>query len=150
MPILENKIEKIKNIGVILPHLGPSQLAHEVITKVNAERGCYSLYYEGLYPAYTRIHSSLMNITESKYFSGRLISTTLSSAEYTLFSLQHIELIYYCYDLEFLRGKTDYIHNISIYRNPKLKLFTRCESYAKILSDYCNKEVEVCQIGELM
>lgn len=137
-------------VGIILPNLGASQLLHEVVGKINQTRGPYTVYYEDIYPTYVRIHAPLMNITESKYFSGRLIATTLSSADYILSSLQHNELIFYIYDLEWLRGKTDYVANQLIYRNPKLKLYTRCKEYAELIKQYTNRDVGICGLGELM
>lgn len=138
-------------VGIILPHLGPSQLAHEVVTKINQTRGPYSLYFEDVYPTYTRIHAPLMNISETKFFTGRLIATSPASASYILSSLKHIEACFFLEDIFWLRkNQTNFIMNTSLLRNPKLKLYTRCESYSKLISDYCGIKPTICKITDLM
>ena len=137
-------------VGIILPHLGPSQLAHEVITKINETRGPYTLYFEDVCPTYTRIHSALMNLSESKFFTGRLIATSPLSANYILSSLKHIEACFFINDIFWYRGLNNYIQNVNLLRNPKLKLYTRCEQYADIIEKYCGVKPTVCKITDLM
>lgn len=138
------------NVGIILPSLGPSQLTEEVLEAIQKGKDRYCLYYENLMQHYRPIPFPVMNISESVYFSGKLIATSLFSASYILSNLNHTRKLLFCNDLEFLRGRTDFMQNISVYRNPELELYTRSEDYAKLLSNYTNKEVKVKTIEELI
>ena len=138
----------MNNLGIILPHIGASQLVEEVINSIQG-KNC-TLFIENIVQPYRKINFPIMNISESIFFSGRLISFSLFSAQYSLANLQNVSLEYYIYDLPWLRGYTDLISNNKILRNPNLKLFTRSDEYANLINKYTNKEVKVLQIGELI
>ncbi len=139
------------NTGVIIPHVGPSQLTEEVLEAAKYPQNVYSIFYEHETECYRAIPHLLSNVSESLIFTGRLIATSLSSAKYVIKSLNHVQRIFYVYDLEFLReGKNNYIANLEIYRHPSLKLYTRCEDYADRLRKYANVDVEVDSIYNVM
>ncbi len=141
------------NVGIILPHVASSQLKDEVFDIVNAyaEKGnSYTIFFENVAPNYRYILAPLMNIADSKFFKGRLIGFTLSSTDFMLKSFNEVEPILYAYDLEFLRGKTDFIANNKVYRNPNLQLYTRSHDYKKLLENYSNRSADVISLEKLM
>ena len=138
------------NVGIVLPHLGPSQLTEEVLECCLRGKDKYALYYENVVKLYRPVPFFNSNISETLFFTGKLIATTFFSANYILSSLNHNKHIMYFYDIEFLRGRTDFIQNISTLRSPQLELYTRSEDYAKLISNYCNKEVKVRTIEQVI
>lgn len=138
------------NTGIILPNLSASQLVEEVLQITEQDKGFYTLYLENVTQPYRPVRSPIMNVSETVFFSGKLIATTLFSAQYILSNLCNTEKIYYVYDLEFLRGRTNFIDNIAVYRDPNLKIYTRSLEYAKLLENYCNRHIEVINIAELL
>lgn len=135
--------------GIILPHLGPSQLNEEIIDIVNGG-GDYTIFFEDVSKTYRPINVPMMNITESRYFSGRLIAFTLLSANYILNSLKHIKAEYYLYELPWLRGYNNFIENIKILRNESLGVTTRSKEYASLFNKYANREIAVKTIEEIL
>lgn len=144
-----NILNPTRSVGVILPHVGPSQLAEEVFSAMTGD-DMYSIYYERVAVPYRPTVIPLHTVSECLFFSGRLIGTTLFSMNYVLSSLQKIESVFYIYDLEFLRGKTNYMDNLKIYRNQELKIYTRSEEYAKIFKNYANRDIEVKSIRDVI
>lgn len=138
------------NTGIILPNLSASQLVEEVLQITEKEKGFYTLYLENVTQPYRPVRSPIMNVSETVFFSGKLIATTLFSAQYILHSLQNVDKKYYVYDMEWLRGRNNFIDNMKILRNPELSLYTRSEEYAQLIKNYCNRDVKVCTIGELI
>lgn len=139
----------MSSVGVILPHVGPSQLAEEVFSAMTGD-DMYSIYYERVANPYRPTVIPLHTVSECLFFSGRLIATSLFSAQFILSSLQHIEACYYIYDLPWLRGQTNFVENLKILRNPELKLYTRSEEYKSLIEKYTNRSVEVKTIGDLI
>ncbi len=140
-----------KNIGIILPHLIPSQLLFEVtnIINANANKHSYCIFYENISPTFNSVLCPVMNISEMKYFrKGRLIGFTLGSGEQMLKSVNHIEPLLYLYDLEWLRGKTDYVRNLSILR--QIPLATRSEEYSKLAENYTNTKCPFKKLEEIL
>lgn len=141
------------NVGIILPHVASSQLKDEVFDIVNAysEKGnSYTIFFENVAPNYRYILAPLMNIADSKFFKGRLIGFTLSSTDFMLRSFNEVESVLYAYDMEFLRGKTDFISNNKVYRNPELKILTRSNDYKNLLQNYSNRTVDVISLEQIM
>ncbi len=142
------------NIGLILPHLSIAQIKDEVVDIINKNsqqgKNSYSIFFENTSPNYRMVLAPLMNISDSKFFKGRLITFSLSTIQYALNSPNLVEPVLYVYDLEWLRGHTDFVKNVSIYRNPKLKIYTRSEDYADLLNKYANIKVEVKSLEKLM
>lgn len=141
------------NVGLILPHLSIAQIKDEVfniIDRYSQGKNSYSIFFENTSPNYRMSLAPLMNISDSKFFSGRLISFSLSTIEYALKSPNLVEPILYVYDLEWLRGQTDYVKNISIYRNPRLRVCTRSADYKRLLDNYANINSTVVSLETLM
>jgi|JI10StandDraft_1071094.scaffolds.fasta_scaffold98623_3 hypothetical protein len=139
------------NIGIILPHLVPSQLTFEVekVIRENSEQYNFTVFYENLFAIYKYPSCPVMNISELKYFrKGRVVSFDISAANKTLKSVNAIEPVLYLYDLEWLRGKNDYVNNVSLLR--KIKLITRSEEYKTLVENYTNSNCEVKTLKEVL
>lgn len=143
----------MKNIGLILPNLSASQLAFEFITQANKISFCGEyeciLFPLSITTQCIKPNVSIMNISEIYNFNDILIATNLYSASYIANLKNNARKIFYIWDLEWLRGKINYIENIQVYSNPKLELVCRSEDHAEILENYCNikpRIVEDCNI----
>jgi hypothetical protein len=135
-----------KNIGIIVPNLGTSQLSVYAISFANklfkTEHDC-CLFYRDLSAHCIDIKAGCMTISEVWGFKGTLISTCLYDTEFLLKSISSGKKIFYIWDLEFLRNNKDYIKNTSIYRNPDIILAARSQSHAKAIENYCNRPVDM-------
>lgn len=139
------------NIGIILPHLIPSQLGFEVtnIINQNHKKYAYTIFYEDLAPNMLRPICPVMNIADLKYFKeGKLISFSLDGAFRISKQIGNIDPLLYIYDLEWLRGKKDYVANLSIMRN--IPLVTRSEEYSRLVQNYCNSECPFKRLDEVL
>lgn len=140
-------MQSIKQIGFLLNHLGPSQLAFYVINQINAigEKTVdydFVLFYEHLVKPCVVPNCMVLNATETFSFHGLLIATTLDNAEVAINSINTARNIYYIWDLDWMRrGQNNYIKNISILRNPKLELIARSQDHASAIENYCNRKV---------
>jgi hypothetical protein len=139
------------NIGLILPDLNPSQLSFEIINLINAnsKKNEYVVFYENITRNMNSISCPVMNISEVKYFrSGLLVAFNLHSALSLLNSFNDIQKLLYLYDLEWVRGKTDYLKNLKIMRN--LPLATRSREYSLLIENYCNSHCEVQTLEDIL
>lgn len=128
------------NIGIIIPHLLPSQLSFDVtnIINKNNSKHSYIVFYENILPNANSPFCPVTNLGDMKYFrSGRLVSFNLGSASLALNSINPINPLLYIHDLEWLRGNNDYIKNLKVMRN--IELATRSSEYSTLVENYCNK-----------
>lgn len=139
-------------VGIILPHLAPSQIKDEVFDMIDkyATVHDYSIFYENVAPNLRRCLAPIYNIADSKFFTGRLVSFSLQSSPFLLKAYKHVEPIIYLYDIPWLRGSTDYIENNRILRNPELKLITRSKDYASLIKHYTGILPEVKTLEQIM
>jgi len=139
-------------VGIILPHLAPSQIKDEVFDIVDkyATINDYSIFYENVTPNLRRCLAPIFNIADSKFFTGRLVSFSLQSSPFLLKAYKHVEPILYLYDIPWLRGNTDFMENNRILRNPNMKLVTRSTDYAKAVKNYTGILPEVKTLEQIM
>ena len=124
-------------VGIIIPKLD-NQLSYMICKHVNnSNDNIYTVFYEDISPYVIRPKCATMPINEIWSFNGILISTNLRNTLSSLKTINKSKLIFYIWELEFLKGKTNYIENINIYQNHLLKLVTRSEEYAKNVYNYC-------------
>jgi hypothetical protein len=134
------------NIGIILPNLEPSQLAFETIYNLNEEivagsKHDYRIFFEDLSVRFMNPSCAIMNISEIWHFDGLLVTTTLNNTRLALKTTGNIQRVFYVWDLEWLRGQNDYLHNLSIYRNPNTLLLARSTEHAEAIYNYTNRKV---------
>lgn len=133
------------NIGIILPDLSIGQLAFETITQINNEiasgsKHDYRIFFENISAQCVQPMCGVMNISEIWSFNGLLISTTFDNTIYSLKLKSNVQRAFYLWDLEWLRGNKNYLHNLSILLNPRLSLITKNKETAKELERYSNRQ----------
>lgn len=146
------------NIGIILPNLEMNQLAYETITGINQEilngsNHDYRIFFENLSVQCVTPLCSIMNLAEIWAFSGLLISTTLDNTIFSLKLSTNVIKAFYIWDLEWIRKEKNYLHNLSILRNPNLLLISRSQDAAIELERYSNRPPNIVSsrlnMGEL-
>ena len=133
------------NVGLILPHVGPSQLAYYGINQcVIAQEHTpfdYFVCFREEQPPCMPIRLACMNISELYGFNGIVISTDLESSSMMLSAINNTLKFFYVWDLEWLRpNKSNFLSNMNIYRNPNLELIAQSEDHAKAIENYCNRK----------
>lgn len=136
------------NIGIILPNLEMNQLAFETIYTINKEIASnngydYRIFFEDLSARCIDPMCATMNSSEVHSYDGLLISTTLDNTRTSLKAIGKIERAFFVWDLEFVRNEKNYIENLKIYRDPRIKLIARSEDHAKVLMNYSNRKADL-------
>ena len=135
----------MKSLGIIIPHLGPSQLAFMILKQTELLKGLgwsSFLFYEDLLRPCINPTVATMNITEAVRFNGHCISTNLNQTRLLLNSNTGGKKIFYVWDLEWLRGHDDFDLNSKIYRDENLTLISRSNEHSQALKNYCNREAD--------
>ena len=136
-----------KKIGIIHKDWRNSDCAYwalnstnSIVDKTNID---ITLFYEDLPDFVIPPATGSMNFHDIWGFDGLTIATNLDQANALSKVVGNHPKIFYVWDLEFLKdGKRNFLYNVNIYRNPRLKLVTRSEDHAKCLSNYCNRKVD--------
>lgn len=136
------------NIGIILPNLEMSQLSFETIYTINKEIASnngydYRIFFEDLSARCIDPMCATMNSSEIHSYDGLLISTTLDNTKASLRTVGKVERVFLVWDLEFIRGQNNYIENIKIYRDPRIKLVARSIDHAKVIANYTNRMADM-------
>lgn len=140
----------MKTKGVILNHTSVSQLNIEVfksLNKLSSNNDSICAFYKNLTPVCMQLDFGLFGLGHiHDVDSGVIVATDLDSAEVLINSTTKANKIFYVWDLEWIHdhNKRDFLHNVSIYRN--IKLYTRSDSYANIIQNYCNIKPEITSI----
>lgn len=136
----------MRNIGISVPHLGPSQLSTFAILFANklfkTEFDC-TLFYRDVATHCMQINAGCMTLSEIWGFRGTLITTSLYDTQFALNSISPGKKIFYVWDLEFLRNEKDFMKNMSIFRNPYLQIAARSQSHASVIENYCNRRPDM-------
>ena len=130
-------------IGFILEDLLPSQLNFYVVNTVNkvlreSNEHDFVLFYEELTVPSMTPQCAVMNICEIYAFDGLLIGTRLDHAARMANIASPSQKVFYVWDLEWMRGKTDFVQNMHGYRSDRVDVVTRSPSYARALQYYAN------------
>ena len=132
------------NIGIIIPDMGPSQLAYMTINQCNVgsqTEDSYFIFFENTKMPCVKPLVSCMNISELHTFNGILISTSIDTTLSALNAITNTRKIFYVWDLEWLRpNKNNFLYNMQAFRNEKVELMCRSEHHAKVIRNYCNRE----------
>ncbi len=136
----------VQKIGVILPHLGPSQLSFTVVNQINYLSNInndydFMIFFENLVKPCVNPNCAAVNSNEIWSFEGILISTNINGAIAASRAVNRAKNIFYVWDLEWLRGMTDFTSNMQAFRHPDIELVARSQHHAKAIEDYCNKKV---------
>ena len=136
------------NIGIILPNLEMSQLAFETINTINQEISTnngydYRIFFENLSARCLDVMCSTMNLSEVYSYDGLIISTTLDNTRTSLNAVGNLQRAFLVWDLEFIRNQNNFVENLKIYRDPRLKLITRSNDHDKVLMNYTNRKADL-------
>lgn len=136
-----------QKIGVLLDSLDNSQLTFCFVQQANSLLA-HEYYYD--ISAFTSNpnnpcvtpHFGTFSIADATGHNGILIATNLLNA-YSLIKMNTpAKKIFYVWDLEWLRGNMNFLHNSSIYNNPNLTIICRSQNHAEALENYCNRKVD--------
>ena len=138
------------NIGIIIPHLGLGQSGFYAITEVNrlvemGHKSDFVLFFEQVTMPILQPQCGTMCINELMSFKGTLITTTLNNTAMALARSSRSEnkIIFYVWDLEWLRpNQNNYLHNFAIY-NTVHKLVARSQEHTNALENYCSRKVDL-------
>lgn len=142
-------------IGVILPFVGPSQMAFYAIHNLNNisynthDVDCI-IFTENLDKGCVPSLHSIMDVSQIWNFNGLLISTNIDNTMMNIKSTNAAKKIFYIWDLEWLRNKKNFTENMKVYRNEQINLVTRSEDYADAVHNYCGIRPRVIENFNLM
>lgn len=141
----------MNNFGIIVPHLGSSQMTLEAIKLVNDMEDAV-LFFEQLVPPCIPIKCSTMCITEAMNFGGTLVTTNVETTRMAnrVVNRRKCRLIFYVWDLEWLRpGKQIYSYNYEAYQMPDV-LVARSEEHVGPIQNYCNRQPIVKDFSQVI
>jgi hypothetical protein len=137
------------NIGIVVPHLGLSQISFYAIKEVNRlvdekHSDDITLFFEHLVPSLIPPKCAVMCVNEIMSFKGTIITTTLDTTLMTLSrnTRKDNRVVFYVWDLEWMRPqKNNYLSNYQIF-NSVHKLVARSDNHAKAIENYTNRNVD--------
>lgn len=138
------------NIGIVVPHLGASQMSFSAISGINRlveekYEDDLVLFFEQLTPSVISPKCATMCVNEIMSFKGNLITTTIDN---TIMSearntRKTNRIIYYVWDLDWTRpNKNIYLYNLQAFHKAH-KIVARCENHKKAIENYCNRKVDL-------
>lgn len=142
-------------IGIIIEDLGVSQLSYFAIRSMNAllqERPDLdgTIFYRQYAPLYTPAYFGVAGIDSLYSFNGTVVTTDLDGTELAV--KYGLKPIFYVNDLEWIRGKNNFLNNIKTFDGTS-GLYCRSESHAIAIREYCGKEPKIMPIfnvGEII
>lgn len=141
----------MNNFGIVVPHLGSSQVTYEAIELVNSVPDSI-LFFEQLVPPCIRVDCATMCITELMNFGGTLVTTNVENTRMAnrIANRKKVKLIFYVWDLEWLRpGKQVYSYNYEAYNMPDV-LVARHEEHVGPITNYCNRQPIVKKFSQVI
>lgn len=133
------------SICAIIKDLGPSQKAFYLIKSFNELSKLVSIstsvFYERPSIPVVRPLFSCMGISFVSSYAGNAISTTLEEADKLLKSNTSCKKYLYLWDLEWLESPMFFTRAYEILSDERLNIIARSESHAKIIENFCNKNV---------
>lgn len=122
------------NKGILVNNLLPSQLNNILLSK-----DITVFTRDNLIPTSNKV--SVFGLYELNYFHGSLITFDLDNTDYAIKTHGAFDVIFYVWDLEWLRNKKNFIENVKIYRS--VKLYCRSKSHQIAIEQYCNIKPEI-------
>lgn len=133
----------------MLNNLGPSQLAHGLISQTNALVASRSdVDVVALYESLTRpclpLNFAAMQVAEGWGFDGPVVATSFSTAEKLIRFPASPKKLFLVWDLEWMRMKQKSFEQLfAVYGHTDLTLLARSHDHAKAISDCWNREAVV-------
>ena len=138
------------NFGIIVPHLGSSQVTYEAIKLVNSMDTAV-LFFEQLMTPCMPVKCATMCVTEIMNFRGTLVTTNIENTRMAnkIANRRQARLIFYVWDLEWLRpGRNNYLYNCETYKMPD-QLVVRSDEHVGPLQNYCNRQPIVKEFSKV-
>lgn len=150
----------MNKLGFLLPHLGNSQLAFQLINSANKflethiDTDVIAFVSNQLRPKVCPSFA-VMNINEAFDFDGVAIATTLHTAEKLARFPGPRKRYFYVWDLEWSRNLGWSFEKLSeIYNNPNLTLIARHDDHAKVIEQCWNRPVHAvvpdCEVSHMV
>ncbi len=136
---------KIKRIGFLVDHLGPSQLAYQLIFSANkllaqSDKVDVCLFFRNFQPPVITPIFGTFTAYEGLNYNGIMVATDLQSASYITkwAGPNRSKMYFYLNELEWLRFRDSFSYEslAMIYNHPKLNLICRSQEHANL--------VEIC------
>jgi len=130
------------NIGLIVNNLGASQLSYDLINQANkisfeGQHECF-FFPRNLVVPCLPVKCTILNLTEIHDFQGLLLSFNLQDTQLLAETKNPARKVFYVWDLEWLRGKLNFVENLPIYTDKRLELYCRSHDHQKAIENYCN------------
>jgi hypothetical protein len=138
------------NIGVVIPHLGQSQIGFSAIKAINkialdGYQHDLVLFFEQFTMPVIQPQCAAMCINELVSFKGTFITSTLNNTSMVLArnSRKKNKVVFYVWDIEWMRpGMNNYLYNYGVF-NGVTKIIARSPEHARAIENYCNRKVDL-------
>lgn len=130
-------------IGIVLPHLGPSQLAYYAAKSIQkSPKYNFVLFYEDIMPVCLKPNCAIMHSTELWGFDGLVITASITSTLHAINAINNSKILYYVWNIHELKNN-NFIDNMKIIHHSNVKLATRSNHYKDLVENYCSKSVDL-------
>jgi hypothetical protein len=134
-----NGINGVNRIGFLVPHLGFSQMAFNLINNTNwhlhKNTECdVMVFYENISYPCAKNEFAISNVVDGWNYSGSMIATTYQTATKILRFPSCSQRYFYCYDLEWIgMPQKQYGELAKIYENKNVHILARSDEHAAII-----------------
>ncbi len=133
------------NISAVIEDLGTSQKAFYLIKEFNKISSdvnvCASVFFERPAIPVTKPLFACRSISFLSAHNGTAIATTLQEADRLLKSNNSAKKYLYLWDLEWLEQPVYFSAACNVLRDERLRLIARSDSHAKVIENFCNKQI---------
>lgn len=132
-------------VGIAFQNLSASEMVFSAIMTAADihEKMDVIFFYENAERPCLPIPGATMQFNEIWSFQGPIIATSLSTAQKILSAPSPNPKYFYCYDIEWTRYPQKHYHSLlKLYRNPEIRLISRCEDHRIIIEQCWNNKVE--------
>ena len=133
------------NISAVIEDLGTSQKAFYLIKEFNKISSnvnvCASVFFERPAIPVTKPLFACRSISILSAHNGTSIATTIQEADRLLKSNNNAKKYLYLWDLEWLEQPVYFSSACNVLRDERLRLIARSDSHAKVIENFCNKQI---------
>ena len=132
-------------LAAVVDDLGPSQKCFYLIKEFNkaamSKDVSISTFYNRPAAPVTRPHFSCRSTAFLSGYNGVAIAASLTCAETLLKSHNRSDKYLYLWDIDWLITPVNFSVACDMLRDDRLKLIARSKSHARVISNFCNKDV---------
>ena len=131
-------------LGILINSPGSNQVAFTAINHVNTIHTLKlpinpCIFYRENTKHCTKLAGMSTTIDRIFNYYGHVIATNLDLAVFALNAKTPQSKTLYMFDLEWLTGYGNFVHNATIYNNPELIVIAPSKEYADALYNYCGR-----------